>query len=101
MIRYHYGPWDPRYYHVLAYLEGRELVTVHRERKSFIFTLTATGTGIAHELASSDAFRELSNHIRAVKKVLGKKSGDWLKKLIYSLFDEEVARLPLGEAIQP
>jgi hypothetical protein len=30
MIRHHYGPWDKRYYHVLAYLEAKSLITVSK-----------------------------------------------------------------------
>ena len=37
----------------------------------------------------------LSN-MKAVKKLLGNKSGEVLKTLVYELFDEEVAKLPLG-----
>src|SRR5450759_2243220 len=32
MVRHHYGPWDKRYYHVLAFLEGAGLVTVTTAR---------------------------------------------------------------------
>jgi hypothetical protein len=27
MIRFHYGPWDDRYYHVLGYLEAKGLLS--------------------------------------------------------------------------
>jgi len=100
MIRHHYGPWDPRYYQVLAYLEGRELVTVSKDRKAFVFTLTDNGISVARQLASNEAFQNLSAQIQAVKRIFGKKSGDTLKKLVYRIFDAEVAQLALGEAIQ-
>ena len=32
MIRHHYGPWDKRYYHVLAYLEARQLIEVVKKK---------------------------------------------------------------------
>src|SRR5882724_10216585 len=28
MVRDHYGPWDKRYYHILAHLEAKRLITV-------------------------------------------------------------------------
>src|SRR5438093_1169918 len=36
MLRHHYGPWDPRYYHVLSYLESRDLIAISPQgRASF------------------------------------------------------------------
>ena len=100
MIRHHYGPWDPRYYQVLAYLESRELITVDKEKKAFIFSLTDIGVEMAMHLASHASFNELVEHMRKVKSVFGSKSGDSLKKLVYSVFDEEVAKLSKGEIIR-
>jgi hypothetical protein len=100
MIRHHYGPWDPRYYQVLAYLEGRELITVEKEKKAFIFALTETGTQLARQLASAVAFTDMVRHMKAVRAVFGGKSGDWLKKLVYRVFDEEVAQLSRGQIIR-
>ena len=31
MVRFHYGPWDERYYHILGYLESRGLLIVDRD----------------------------------------------------------------------
>jgi DNA-binding PadR family transcriptional regulator len=101
MIRHHYGPWDARYYQLLAYLEGRELIAVERDEKTFLFTLTDTGLAVAKRLAGEPSYKDLGTHMKAVKKLLGSKSGDVLKKLVYELFDEEVAKLPLGQVIQP
>ena len=28
MVRHHYGPWDKRYYHILAYLKIRRLIKI-------------------------------------------------------------------------
>ena len=33
MVRHHYGPWDKRYYHILAYLESRQLINVNAGEK--------------------------------------------------------------------
>lgn len=101
MVRHHYGPWDARYYQILAYLEGRELIAVERDDKAFVFSLTDAGLALARRLAGDPAYRDLGTHMKAVKKLLGGKSGDVLKKLVYELFDEEVAKLPLGQVIHP
>ncbi|MGC4088731.1 MAG: hypothetical protein QM756_12700 [Polyangiaceae bacterium] len=100
MVRHHYGPWDPRYYVVLAYLEGRELITVDKHKKTFVFALTARGADLASQLSVAPAFCELVSHMNQVKKLFGAKSGDWLRKLVYRVFDDEVAKLSRGEIIQ-
>ena len=100
MVRHHYGPWDARYYQLLPYLEGRELIEVERDNK-FVFSLTDVGLTIAKRLAGDTAYHELGTHMKTVKKLLGSKSGEVLMKLVYELFDEEVAKLPLGQVIQP
>jgi hypothetical protein len=101
MIRLHYGPWDARYYQIIAYLESRELITVERQGKAFVFSLTKNGAMIASRLDDEQSYRGLSDHMGKVKELLGNKSGDVLKKLVYELFDEEIAKLPLGQVIQP
>jgi len=101
MVRHHYGPWDARYYQILAYLESRAVLTVERRDKTFVFTLTDGGVAVARRLAGEDSFQDLCGQMRAVKKLFDKKSGDWLKKLVYQLFEEEVAQLPLGQVIRP
>lgn len=101
MVRHHYGPWDKRYYHVLAFLESRELITVTKlGGKTFRFALTDLGRQIADHLSATSSFEVLSEHMDKVKKVFGQKSGSFLKNLIYEIFDHEVAQKPLGEEIQ-
>ena len=99
MVRHHYGPWDKRYYHVLAYLEGKGLLTVNKTGVTFLFELTPLGRSAADALTGTDAFRTLTEQMKAVKKVLGNKNGSALKTLIYELFEREVAEKPLGEVI--
>jgi hypothetical protein len=101
MVRHHYGPWDARYYQILAFLEGRALIAVERDGKTFIFSLTEGGAMIASRLDDEPAYHDLCTHMKAVKNLLGKKSGEVLKNLVYELFDEEVAKLPLGQVIKP
>lgn len=100
MIRHHYGPWDPRYYQVLAYLEGRDLIVVNKEEKAFIFSLTSQGSSIAKRFAEDGAFEQITTHMKRVGGEFGKKTGHWLKNLIYRVFAEEVAELEKGEVIR-
>jgi hypothetical protein len=101
MVRFHYGPWDRRYYHVLAYLESRALIMVAKDKDSFSFTLTDLGKDKARALSDDPSFRQLVSHMQQVRRVLGSKSGSTLKSLIYEVFEEEVAQKHLGEAIEP
>lgn len=100
MVRHHYGPWDKRYYHVLAYLEARQLIEVVKKSNGYLITLTPDGRKRATALAGKPSFASLVERMRAVKKEFGSKSGSTLKKLIYNLFDEEVGKKPLGEVIR-
>lgn len=100
MVRHHYGPWDKRYYHVLAFLEARGLILVKKHGSAYEFTLTPLGDERATALSQSKSFSMLVQQIDAVKKVLGRKPGTELKNLIYKVFDAEVRNKKLGEIIQ-
>ena len=99
MVRFHYGPWDDRYYHILAYLEGKQLLEVMREGSTYQFKLSGLGTSVAENLARSEAFGELVQHMQRVKGLVGKMSGTPLKALIYEVFGKEVVDRKLGEPI--
>lgn len=99
MVRHHYGPWDKRYYHVLAGLEGKELIAVTKEGNAYRIALTARGIERAKALAGKASFAPLVERMRQVKKTFGGKSGSSLKNLIYELFDEEVGKRPMGGVI--
>lgn len=101
MVRHHYGPWDKRYYQVLAYLEARELIEIKSPKKNnFEFSLTNKGLEVADRLEKQPAFASLVQQMKLVKKLLGGKSGSSLKNLIYKEFDKEVARQKMGAKIQ-
>jgi hypothetical protein len=100
MVRHHYGPWDKRYYHVLAYLESKKLINIDKHKNSYRIGLTPDGKEKALALESKASFAPLVDRMKAVKKEFGSRSGSTLKKLIYQLFDEEVGKKPLGEVIR-
>lgn len=100
MVRHHYGPWDKRYYHVLAFLEARGLITVRKSGKSYRITLTRPGKLAAGRLADAPAFAGLRRTMQDVNESLGDKNGNELKNLIYATFTEEVGRRPMGSMIE-
>jgi hypothetical protein len=99
MVRFHYGPWDDRYYHVLAYLESRGLLEVDKNGATFRFGLTNAGTDIANKLAEQPEFDSLTGHIKKVKELVGRFTGSRLKDLVYEVFGREVVERKLGESI--
>jgi hypothetical protein len=101
MVRYHYGPWDNRYYQLLPYLEARSLIEIKKDLKinQYRFTLTEKGKEIAAALSETKEFEALNDNMQEVKKVLGAKSGNQLKTLVYNVFEKEVADRKLGETI--
>ncbi|MHB9023424.1 MAG: hypothetical protein ACYC7E_04535 [Armatimonadota bacterium] len=100
MIRHHYGPWDKRYYQVLPFLEARGLISVTKEGSTYVFSLTDSGKGLVSHLNKRTEFVPLIQQMKQVKQVAGDKTGSTLKRLIYEVFDEEVAAKPMGEVIR-
>jgi hypothetical protein len=100
MVRHHYGPWDKRYYHVLAHLEAKRLIEVGKEGNAYRLTLSDLGKERAKALAVRPSFAPLVERMRQVKRTFGGKSGSFLKDLIYRLFDEEVGQRPMGQVIR-
>jgi hypothetical protein len=99
MVRHHYGPWDKRYYHVLAFLEARGLISATRSGKAVHLSLTNEGKAAAQALANADAFSDLVSHMRTVAEAFSSKTGSELKNLIYATFGEDVSERPLGHII--
>lgn len=100
MVRHHYGPWDKRYYQVLAHLEARRLVTVVKFKNSYQIGLSATGQEKAKALAKLTSFASVVARQKQIKKTFGGKSGTVLKNLIYRLFEAEVGKRALGQVIK-
>ncbi|TAZ70705.1 hypothetical protein ELH72_30160 (plasmid) [Rhizobium ruizarguesonis] len=99
MVRHHYGPWDKRYYHILAHLEAKRLIAVTKDGKAYRIALTDLGRERSKTLVSRPSFAPLVERMRQIKKTFGGKTGTFLKDLVYRLFDAEVGRRPMGEKI--
>jgi len=99
MVRHHYGPWDKRYYHILSYLQAKQLISVARKGSQFVLKLTEKGKTCADTLALLESYQEIVVQMKNVKDAVGKLAGSTLKNLIYKTFSREVADRPLGEVI--
>jgi len=100
MVRHHYGPWDKRYYQILAYLESRGLLQVTPQGSTYVLSLSEEGKRIAKQLEKAPSYQPIAAMMREVKEVLGDRTGSALKNLIYQTFDSEVARQSLGTIIR-
>ena len=100
MVRYKYGPWDNRYYHLLSYLESTGLVRIERTGRLYRLSLTSTGSELATRIGEDSSYVSLIKHMRDVKKTMGSKGGTTLKNLIYEIFESEVSDRSLGEVIE-
>ncbi|MFF0387172.1 hypothetical protein ACFYS8_00595 [Kitasatospora sp. NPDC004615] len=101
MIRYRFGPWDPRYRQFLAFLAARELITVTTSHKPERVRLTAKGKQAAATLAAMEEFRPIVTRCHAMRGNLSDWSGTDLKDLVYRLFPAEVAELAYHQEIRP
>ena len=92
MVRYLYGPWDHIYYPVLAYLIGKNLVTVELNRNVEVFRLTQEGMELADRLSTDPAYISLVQRANTAYRLFNKYSGTRLKDFIYEYFPEIVNR---------
>jgi DNA-binding PadR family transcriptional regulator len=100
MVRHHYGPWDKRYYHVLAHLEAKRLIAVTKKGSSYRLALTDLGRERAKSLMDRPSFGPLVQRMQEIKMTFRNRTGSSLKNLIYELFDQEVGRRPMGQVIR-
>lgn len=90
MIRFRYGPWDPKYFSLLGRLRSRNLIEWVPGR-GVGFRTTNKGATLAAHMRVLPELREVSTRTLLVAEHLGQ-SGDWLRKFIYKHFPEVVAR---------
>lgn len=99
MIRYKYGPWDTRYYDVLALMVAKDLLEIESHPgKGDIFCLTSRGETAVRELQGPE-FDEIANRCKLAGKLFGNVAGSTIKDFIYHYFTEVLDR-PLGAEIE-
>lgn len=98
MIRYRFGPWDRRYYNLVAMLRARGLISIRGSVDTF--SLTSVGRSFAQEFAELPAFAAVMERCRIVAATFGGLTGTQLKTFIHKVFDEEVGTLAHGVTIE-
>jgi hypothetical protein len=100
MIRYRYGPWDPRYRTYLAFLESRGLVRKVGATLEGV-SLTADGSRVAAKLRDQPEYRPIVERASAMVGNMAEWTGSEIKDFIYAIFDREVGQLTMREEIAP
>ena len=96
MMRYHYGPWDPRHRKTLNLLIAKGLAEAVEGRPTYI-KLTQKGVEISNILRTRESFEDTVNRAKLLSKHFNW-TGTKLKKFIYNAFPEIVS-LKHGEFI--
>ena len=100
MIRFRYGPWDPRYRSWIGILTAKGLVNARGEgRGSVHLTLTESGRDVAETLALLPDFSDLAARANLVGQVAGGQTGNHLKELVYETVPE-IGGMTWGEQIE-
>ena len=100
MIRYRYGPWDKRYYMILAYLSGKALIDIQAKGGVDVYSLTETGYWLTDDLFKLLGFESIVISCQIAGDLFGNRSGVWLKDFIYRQYPE-VVRTPYNQIISP
>lgn len=100
MIRFRYGPWDPRYRRWIGILVAKGLADTYLQGKTVHVKLTPKGAEIASSLAQADDFRDMATRSELVAKTVASRSGSWLKETIYEAVPE-LTGMDWGEEIKP
>ena len=98
MIRFRYGPWDPRYRRWIGVLVAKGLAHTYLSGRTVHVKLTDKGRHLAKTLDRKDEFRTLVERSLVVGRVAGRLSGTELKRLVYQVVPE-LTGMPWGEEI--
>jgi len=98
MIRFRYGPWDPRYRRWLGLLVARGLVKTWLKGRTVNVAITPAGERVGAAIAEQPEFNDLSQRCEQVVASVGSWSGTKLKDQVYASVPELVGKA-WGEAI--
>ncbi len=98
MIRYRFGPWDPRYDTFINLLIGLGLCALTKENRMVYIGLTQKGYEVATQLSKAEEFENITNRAQVLKKHFDQ-GGTSLMHFIYDTFPEIVS-LKSGETIK-
>jgi hypothetical protein len=98
MVRFRYGPWDPAYYALLGSLLGRGLIETIPHARFIGFRTTEAGQTLAKQLAETEAWADVAERARLLKRAFPSQGGTFLKDFVYEHFPE-VTQASWGERL--
>jgi len=99
MVRYLYGPWDPRYRQFINILIGKGLVKIIYEKNRIDILLTDKGKSISEKLLNEENFFDLKYRSEILYRCFNFMSATQIKNFIYDTFPE-IKSLEYWEEIQ-
>jgi hypothetical protein len=100
MIRFKYGPWDPRYRRWIGLLAAKGLADTFRKGNTVYVRLTEKGKQVSGDIAGSVEFVDLDARATLIGKKVCSMSGTRLKNLVYKVVPE-ITGMSWGEKINP
>ena len=97
MIRYRFGPWDPKYFLIISRLVGTDLIEIVETPHGMGFKENSTGKDVLNKLVTFEDWAPTFARAKIVKQHFDL-SGKRLKEFIYGAFPEIVDKR-WGEAI--
>jgi hypothetical protein len=99
MIRFRFGPWDPRYRRWLSILVAKQLAIVYREGRTVKIQLSKAGMALAEQLAEVEAFKPLAERARIVNSAVGSMPSTKITAFVYKIAPE-IVNMKWGNAIE-
>jgi len=99
MIRFRFGPWDPRYRRWLSILVAKQLAIVYREGRTVKIQLSKKGLAMAEQLAEVEAFKPLAERARVVNSAVGNMPSSKITAFVYKIAPE-IINMKWGNAIE-
>jgi hypothetical protein len=99
MIRFRFGPWDPRYRRWLSILVAKQLAVVYREGRTVKIQISKQGLALAEELITTEAFKPLAERAKIVNSAVGGMPSTKITAFIYKIAPELIT-MKWGNAIE-
>jgi hypothetical protein len=98
MIRFRYGPWDPRYRRWLGLLTARGLVQLRVSGNTVQIGLTDPGRSLADLFRDDPLYDDVKRRSDVIAKTFGRLSATKLKNFVYDVVPE-ITNLKWGDEI--
>jgi hypothetical protein len=99
MIRFKYGPWDPRYRKWIGILYSKNLAYTFLEGRTVYVGITEEGKSLIEKMSDDILFEDLNTRSSLLFKKFGTYSSTKIKDFIYQVFPE-IEKMKWGEKIK-